>query len=651
MKKYFNRIILFVLCLVITGTQSLAAEKNKKDVLWSVRIAESFLNRNSKLIMYDTSATEQKWFYEQGLMLEAMKQMFFYTGEDKYYDYIKQNIEKMIGEDGSIKSYRVDEFNIDQITPGRAVLYLYQVTGEKKYKIAVDTLRHQLALHPRTKSNGFWHKQIYPNQMWLDGLYMGEPFYSEYSREFDRTKDFDDIAHQFELIYEKAHDAKTGLLYHAWDESKQQKWANPETGLSPNFWGRSIGWYIMALVDVLETFPQDHPKREMLINQLREVCDAVLKFRDKKTNAWYQIVDQGNRKGNYLEASASSMFTYAFAKGYNKGYLDKRYMLEAQLSFAGLIKQFVMVDKNGLVNLNHVCSVAGLGGNPYRDGSFEYYIGEKQRTNDFKGYGPFLLAAIEIEKAQKNPGSGMKVALDNYFNNETRKNKTTGKDEKYHYIISDTTNSGFSDLANIFKTYGAKISELKSAPTAKDLKPFSVYIIVDPDTPTETPSPKFIEDKDIAAITEWVKGGGVLVFFANDKGNCEFEHLNNLVKEFGWHFNEVSSNRVEGNNYNMGAFTKLPVHPIFSSVNKIYMKEISTITVDSPQHIILKKDNDAAIAFKKYGNGAVLAIGDPWLYNEYISHRRLPADFENTKAAENLVDWLLELVFVINHSK
>jgi unsaturated rhamnogalacturonyl hydrolase len=642
--------VLLVAFLCTDNWNVYASGKNKSNELWSIRIAESFMKRNPDVIMYEPGAAEQKWFYEQGVMLETMKQMFLYTGEDKYFNYIKNNIDKLVQDNGSIKTYRVDEFNIDQITPGRAVLYLYQVTGDKKYKIAVDTLRHQLAFHPRTKSNGFWHKQIYPNQMWLDGLYMGEPFYSEYSREFDRVKDFDDIAHQFELMYEKARDPKTGLLYHAWDESKEQKWADPQTGLSPHFWGRSIGWYVMALVDVLDTFPKDHPKRQMLIEQLKNVCDALMKFRDKKSNVWYQVVDQGKRKGNYLEASASAMYVYAFAKGYNKGYLNKKYLLDAQLSFAGILKQFVTIDKDGLINLNHVCSVAGLGGKPYRDGSFEYYVSEKQRTNDFKGYGPFLLAAIEIEKAQKYAGSGVKVGLDNYFNNETRKNKKTGKEEKFHYIIADTTNSGFADFAAIFKKDGAKISEIKSAPTAKILKPYSIYIIVDPDTPQETANPNYIEEKDITAITDWVKNGGVLILFANDKGNSEFEHLNNLAKQFGWHFNEVSLNRVEGNKYDMGAFVKLPLHPIFDSVNKIYMKEISTITVDAPQHIILKKDNDAAIAFKKFGKGAVLAIGDPWLYNEYIAHRKLPADFENMKAAQNLVKWLLDLVYVIRHS-
>ena len=630
---------------LLSGSKSQKYNSNK---LWSQRIAESFLARNPKVIMYNDTS-HQKWDYEQGLMLEAIRQMFLYSGEDKYFNYIKQNIDQLVLENGDIKTYNKTDYNLDMVAPGRAVLFLYEITGDNKYKDAADSIRSQLNTQPRTQSNGFWHKKIYPYQMWLDGLYMAEPFYAEYSKEFNIPHDFDDIAHQFELIYEKTYDPKTGLLYHAWDESKEQKWANPETGQSPNFWGRSIGWYTMALVDVLDIFPKDNPNREKLIELFQHLCESILKFRDSRSQVWYQVMDQGKRKGNYLEASASCMFTYSFAKGVNRGYLESRYLLQAQLSFAGILKQFVTIDKDGLVNLNHVCSSAGLGGKNYRDGSFEYYISEKQRTNDYKGYGPFWLAAMELEKSQKNIGYGIKVALDNYYNNETRKDKR-GKTERFHYVLEDTTNSGFADFGNVFKKRSAKISELRSAPTPQNLKPYSIYMIVDPDTPQETAKPNYIEENEINTITGWVKNGGVLVLFANDKGNCEFEHLNNLAQKFGFHFNEVSLNRVEGNNFDMGAFVNLPIHPIFNSVDKIYMKEISTITVDERQHTILKKNGDAAIAFKRFGNGAVLAVGDPWFYNEYIAHRRLPADFENFKAAENLVQWLLDLVNVIKYS-
>jgi unsaturated rhamnogalacturonyl hydrolase len=235
--------------------------------------------------------------------------------------------------------------------------------------------------------------------MWLDGLFMAEPFYAWYAKSFKEPDAFEDIVNQFVFIAKHTRDPKTGLLYHGWDESKQQRWANPETGCSPNFWGRAVGWYEIAIVDVLDFLPKNHPRRHELISILRDVSAATLKFRDGKTNLWYQVLDQGKREGNYLEASASCMLTYAFAKGAQKGYLDKNYLTAARESFEGINKYLISVDAKGFIDLLHTCQGAGLGGNPYRDGSYEYYIGERQRTNDMKGYGPLLLAAIELEKA------------------------------------------------------------------------------------------------------------------------------------------------------------------------------------------------------------------------------------------------------------
>jgi unsaturated rhamnogalacturonyl hydrolase len=387
-------LIAFVLCSVsIAG----GGEKNKT---WSRNIAESFMERSPKYIVYDENPTKQKWNYEQGLMLNAMRQMYYHTKDKKYFEYVKSNLDQNVQPDGSISTYRIDDYNIDQVGPGRAVLFTYEMTQDIKYKKAADTLRKQLAGHPRTKAGGFWHKKIYPWQMWLDGLYMGEPFYAEYSKTFNASKDFDDIAHQFELIYSKTKDAKTGLLYHAWDESKEQKWANKETGQSQHFWGRAVGWYMMALVDVLDFMPKNHPKRKMLIAQFKEMSDVLLKFRDEKAKVWYQILDLPERKPNYLEASGSAMFVYAFAKGVNKGYLNKQFLKYAKESWDGMKREFVVVDEKGSINLEKTCQGAGLGGKPYRDGTFEYYMSEKIRTNDFKGYGPFLLAAIELEKAK-----------------------------------------------------------------------------------------------------------------------------------------------------------------------------------------------------------------------------------------------------------
>jgi unsaturated rhamnogalacturonyl hydrolase len=234
--------------------------------------------------------------------------------------------------------------------------------------------------------------------MWLDGIYMGSPFYAEYSKNFNEPDGFADVTKQVLLIDVNTRDPKTGLRYHAWDESYNQKWADPETGCSPNFWGRAMGWYAMALVDILDYIPEDYPKRDKIIYILKDLSEAIVKYQDKDSGVWYQVLDQGSRGGNYLEASASSMFVYALAKGVNKNYLDKMYRDAAIAGYNGIIKKFIRIDNDGHINLTNVCSVAGLGGDPYRDGSFEYYLSEPVVDNDLKGVGPFIMARLQIEK-------------------------------------------------------------------------------------------------------------------------------------------------------------------------------------------------------------------------------------------------------------
>lgn len=365
---------------------------------WSKRIADSFLLRHPGAVTYDSLHPSKKWNYEQGLMLVALEQMWLHSGDLKYFNFIKNNLDHYVEENGNIKTYSRTEYNIDNIGPGRGLLAVYQKTSEPKYRAAADTLRQQLREHPRTNEGGFWHKKIYPYQMWLDGLFMAQPFAAKYALLFEEEEAFFDIANQFIWMAEHTKDSKTGLLFHAWDESKKMPWANPETGRSPNFWARSIGWYMMALVDVLDYFPTDHPARGNIIYIFKNLVDPVLKFKDTNTHLWYQVVDQGDREGNYLETSASCMFAYSIAKGVNKGYLDKKYFIDAEQTFNGVIKHKVTIDKNGFIDLHGTCKSAGLGGNPYRDGSFEYYINEPQRINDMKGVGAFILAAIEIEK-------------------------------------------------------------------------------------------------------------------------------------------------------------------------------------------------------------------------------------------------------------
>ncbi|MFZ4620560.1 MAG: glycoside hydrolase family 88/105 protein [Bacteroidota bacterium] len=388
-------------CSVLLFTAVLLSQSIPKQGPWSVRLAESFIAQHPDSIVYAEEEKSRRWNYEQGLMLESFYQMYVHTGDRRYIEYLKKNLDNYIRQDGSINTYKLTEFNIDNITPGVPVLRAFDLFKDAKYRTAADTLRRQLALHPRTSEGGFWHKKIYPHQMWLDGLYMGETFYALYSRTFNDGAAFNDIANQFLLIEKHLKDPKTGLYYHGWDESKQMGWANKETGCSPNFWGRSMGWYAMALVDVLDNFPAQHPKRKQLEKLFKEYMEAVLRIREPKTMLWYQVLDRAGSAGNYPEASASSMFVYAMAKGVNKGYLPKEFRAAATESYNAVLKQLVTVDEQGFVSLHDVVRVSGLGGNPYRDGSYEYYISEQKRTNDFKGYGPLMLAAIEMEKLSR----------------------------------------------------------------------------------------------------------------------------------------------------------------------------------------------------------------------------------------------------------
>ncbi len=354
-----------------------------------MRIADSVMQRCFIL--------GKKWTYEWGVVLRGLQEVWLRSGDKVYFDYIKSNIDHFVAPDGSIRTYRMEDYNLDMINTGKLLFPLYRVTGHSRYKSAIHTLVQQLKHQPRTAEGGFWHKKIYPHQMWLDGIYMACPFYAQYASMFDEPLIFDDVAHQIKLIAERTHDPATGLLYHGWDSSHQQQWAHPETGTSPHFWGRAIGWFVMAIPDVLDYFPQDHPAHNEMVTIFKNVIMALLKVQDVQSGLWYQVLDHGKAAGNYLEASASAMFIYAIAKGVRKRYLDVSVLPYAEHALEGIIRHFIEFDEHGLVNVNQICSVAGLGGEPYRDGSFEYYVNEPIVTNDDKGVGAFILAAAELE--------------------------------------------------------------------------------------------------------------------------------------------------------------------------------------------------------------------------------------------------------------
>ncbi|MBZ5496112.1 MAG: glycoside hydrolase family 88 protein [Acidobacteriia bacterium] len=384
---------LLVICLLMDAARAATATDA---VGWAEKMAASEMKRRGDSLSFGKDP-KAKWAYETGVFLKGLEAVWSRTGDGKYYDYLKAVVDSFVNPDGSITSYKLEEYTLDNINCGKLLLSLYQRTREDKYRKAASMLMKQLETQPRTREGGFWHKQIYPFQMWLDGIYMASPFMAQYARIFNMPAGFDEVANQVIWMENHARDGRTGLLYHGWDESHAQEWADPKTGCSKCFWGRAMGWYAMGIVDVLDFLPEKHPRRRALIAILARLSRALANYQDKETGLWYQVVDQGGRDGNYLEASASSMFVYAFAKGVRKGYLGGEYAARARKGYEGLVNHLVKPGEDGSISLTQICSVGGLGGPQKRDGTFEYYMSEPVVANDLKGIGAFLMASIEVD--------------------------------------------------------------------------------------------------------------------------------------------------------------------------------------------------------------------------------------------------------------
>ena len=391
---YRSTLILLLTILSSCITQAPAKKDEQNALKWSVRMANSVLNRSDSLVYYVDR--NPKWAYDVAFLGMAMDRLGIV--DPVYSKYMEDWVKYFVQPDGSIIDYRMDEFNLDRVFPGRNVMTAYKRTGEVKYLNALHDFIDQLKAHPKTKSGGYWHKKIYPWQMWLDGIFMGSTFMVEYAREFNAPEWYDTAAAQAKMAYERTLDQGSGLLMHAWDESRQQKWCDPVTGKSHYPWSRATGWYTMAIIDILEYLPQDHPDRNDLISILQKTSEALLKVQDQKTGLWFQVLNQGGREGNYIEGSGSAMFTYVFARGAHKGYLDGKYFGIAEKAFYSILKELITIDEKGFLTMHNICGGCGLGGNPYRDGSYEYYINEKRVDNDPKGVAPFILAAIELNR-------------------------------------------------------------------------------------------------------------------------------------------------------------------------------------------------------------------------------------------------------------
>lgn len=369
---------------------------------WSERMAQSEMKRFPEPWMIE-KAKKPFWGYTHGLVVKAMLEEWKHTGKQVYYSYARIYADSLIDREGRIKTMKFASFNIDNINAGKILFDFYKQTGDQRYKTAMDTLMKQLEEQPRTSEGGFWHKLRYPHQMWLDGIFMASPYLVEYGKTFNQPSCYNDAIRQILLIARKTYDPRTGLYYHGWDESRTQKWASPKTGCSANFWSRSIGWYSAAIVDVLDYLPQNITGRDSILQIIRSLAPALIRYQDPKTGTWYQVTDQGTRKGNYPESSASALFVYTLAKAIRKGYISDTYKKSVDKAFEGLISTFIKKEKDGTYTITNCCAVAGLGGNykKERDGSFEYYIGEPVINNDPKSVGAFILAAIEYERLRQ----------------------------------------------------------------------------------------------------------------------------------------------------------------------------------------------------------------------------------------------------------
>jgi unsaturated rhamnogalacturonyl hydrolase len=577
------------------------------------------------------------WNYEIGVVLTSFERIWESTGDPKYLLYIKHILDHFIDKDGSIKTYVIEDFNSDNILPGRQLITLYNTYRDEKYAKAFHKLKYQLDVQPRLKEGGYWHKLMYPCQMWLDGVYMTQPFKAKYLVHTDKKDEWNDVANQFIWMAKNSKDDKTGLMYQGYDECRIQKWADPKTGQSLEFCSRSIGWYMIGIVDILEIFPLDHPLRPKLIEIYNDLSNAVLSMQDKDARVWWQVTDKANKEGNYLESSGSSMMIASLLKGVRLGYLPQSMKQAAIEGYNGILKEFVTKDDQGIYHLNNAVSGAGLGGIPHRDGTYDYYIKETKRNDDLMAIGLFMQAAIEYDLAKVGPiGRGKKVKLDRYFNREYKDGK------RFHYTWEDEKDSGFSWMGKIFKTKGAELDNLDFPPTVNNLKDASIYIIVDPDNSKDSPKPNFIQNIHIQAIKKWVYNGGALLLMTNDTTNAEVIKSNKLAEAFGISFTMKNINFVKNNNFPDGVVRPMKGNSIFQDNLKFYVKELVTLRTNNDVEIIAQTDNDIIMAAAKYGKGKVFVIGDPWLYNEYVYGRILPADFDNYKAANQLIEYLLK---------
>jgi unsaturated rhamnogalacturonyl hydrolase len=351
---------------------------------WAQKACEAIMSKYAPELL----PPEAHWHYHQGVFLLGMERCWRETKREDYYNYLKTWVDSQVMPDGSIKNYRTDE--LDDIQPGILLFDLIEQTGDERYHKALVTLVELLKTWPKNAEGGFWHKNRYPNQMWLDGLYMAGPIAVQYGSKFNHPEYFEMMVFQALLMAKHTMDRRTGLLFHGWDETRQVPWADSVTGQAPEFWGRAIGWYVVALLDMFDYLPEEQPGREELVAILKKLFISIIQYQDEKTGLWYQVVDKGDREDNWLETSCSCLYAYAIAKAIRKGYLDHSFITPLQKAYQGIIGVLRFAE-NGSLIIPEICVGTGIGDYPH-------YIARPRSENDLHGAGAFVLSFIEMHK-------------------------------------------------------------------------------------------------------------------------------------------------------------------------------------------------------------------------------------------------------------
>jgi unsaturated rhamnogalacturonyl hydrolase len=403
-----------------------------------------------------------------------------------------------------------------------------------------------------------------------------------------------------------------------------------------------MGWYMMALIDSLPYYPKDDPGRTVLLAIFDRAASAVARSQDHESGLWYQVLDKPGAQGNYFESSATCMFTYAFAKGVRLGYLPRRYSVNAERAWTGILGHFLQTNEHGAVVLTGVSPSIVIDQKDSNSGRYASYVKAAAISNGSVGAGAFLLVASEMEReSDVTLGLRKKVLLDAWYNSQKRKN-AAGQTEYFHYKWSDFSNSGFSLFGHMLRGFGLETDTIYTAPTLESLSDAQLYVIVSPDNPAKNSDPHYMTERDAEQIAAWVKAGGVLLLFENDPDNADITHLDLLADQFGLHFNNVLTHHVINNDIRMGRIDlNSPTEP-FTSPHVLYMKDTCSLALTRGAAPLLQYKDETLMGWSKYGKGTVIAVADPWLYNEYTDGRILSLEYDNYAAGKELVRWLLQ---------